>query len=407
MKLQFKIRTLLWLTVAACVALSCLAWVQDQRQRGAEVLQQTLDSLRCERGFTTPPIGAVIMTPFDEAVADPSWWERLLGNTVVISSEIQFHFQKIVPETAHLLSQSNATQSIEFVRFFEIELAADTEYFLKNWNSVEYASFHNVKLTSQWKTGILEQSEHIRHMSFAGHGISFSLADFCKLTHLETLMLSRQKLSSSEIEQLRQALPDTRVILFSLYQKKEMDANWQVDTDPEAIKLFHERFQQIRDELEDELGVRLGEPDWPVAVDIKPMSSDQVARYEYDVGVPLPETFKALLQSQSLLFTDSPAMLWRGGEQHLVCTKNGVDYSTTNCHLKDVAQQTTATFINILRVGELANGNPIWINLNDGTLLASKDYLLNSRGDLLEHLDYCLELIRSLKSNGEVPMPSY
>ena len=207
--MRFSLRTFFCLILTCGIPLLALfGWIQRERQCGSDSLQRTLGSIGCIREYLAGD--PKMATPqFKES---PTFLDRLLGNTANIDDEVTFANTMISPRAARALLNSHAAQTITDVRFAGTKVDDDSAYFLKNWSSVERVSFEDVTFSPAWRRSIVNDSQHIQSMLFAGTAINLSPAEFGQLGHLKTLVLSQTGFTREEFEEIRSSLPNTRVV---------------------------------------------------------------------------------------------------------------------------------------------------------------------------------------------------
>jgi len=245
-RLKFGLRGLLSLIAFLAVSFAMTSMFLQERLRYANTLSRTLS----ESGAITCFIGSgcIELEPHFSN-NEPTLSNRIWANTGSVSRHPQFVESNISPKAAQIFLNTCAASRIYKTSFFRTTISEDVPFFLTNWKSCELVEFNQTPLPKAWKASLKNDPGHIRRMLFAGE-TAMSLDDFCQLDHLEVLVLSHTGLRRNEIAKIREALPNTVVVLSNFRAHPNADSYGQKLETP-----------QIRDvaELERQVGIDLPE----------------------------------------------------------------------------------------------------------------------------------------------------
>ena len=204
MKIKFRIRTILLMTLALGIALACLRWVQQERLKHTDALQAKFAEMGVHNGFVPNCF------PFQAEKKDPTLKEQLFGNTKNVFSEPCFDAIDIAPKDADFFISSNTTQSIWEVSFVQTRISPEARCFLSNWKSLERVFFCDVTIPKSWAKEIAE-NRNLKELIFIGQSSGFSITELKQLGHLNWLALDKNLLDPQAKEALIKALPDTDI----------------------------------------------------------------------------------------------------------------------------------------------------------------------------------------------------
>lgn len=204
MKIKFRIRTILLMTLALGIALACLRWVQQERLKHTDALQAKFAEMGVHNGFVPN------VFPFQAEKKDPTLKEQLFGNTKNVFSEPCFDAIDIAPKDADFFISSNTTQSIWEVSFVQTRISPEARCFLSNWKSLERVFFCDVTIPKSWAKEIAE-NRNLKELIFIGQSSGFSITELKQLGHLNWLALDKNLLDPQAKEALIKALPDTDI----------------------------------------------------------------------------------------------------------------------------------------------------------------------------------------------------
>ena len=205
MKIKFRIRTILLMTLALGIALACLRCVQQERLKHADALQAKFAEMGVHNNGFVPNV-----FPFQAEKKDPTLKEQLFGNTKNVFSEPCFDAIDIAPKDADFFISSNTTQSIWEVSFVQTRISPEARCFLSNWKSLERVFFCDVTIPKSWAKEIAE-NRNLKELIFIGQSSGFSITELKQLGHLNWLALDKNLLDPQAKEALIKALPDTDI----------------------------------------------------------------------------------------------------------------------------------------------------------------------------------------------------
>ena len=204
MKIKFRIRTILLMTLALGIALACLRWVQQERLKHADALQAKFAEMGVHNGFVPN------VFPFQAEKKDPTLKEQLFGNTKNVFSEPCFDAIDIAPKDADFFISSNTTQSIWEVSFVQTRISPEARCFLSDWKSLERVFFCDVTIPKSWAKEIAE-NRNLKELIFIGQSSGFSITELKQLGHLNWLALDKNLLDPQAKEALIKAIPNTDI----------------------------------------------------------------------------------------------------------------------------------------------------------------------------------------------------
>ena len=208
MKIKFRIRTILLLTLAFGIALACLRWVQQERLKHADALQAKFAEMGVHNGFVPN------VFHFEPDKKNPTFKEQLFGNTKNVFPAPSFGAIDIAPKDADFFISSNTTQSIWEVSFVQTRISPEARCFLSNWKSLERVLFCDVTIPKSWAKEIAE-NRNLKDLFFIGQSSGLSITELKQLGHLNWLALDENLLDPQAKEALTKALPDTNISFHS------------------------------------------------------------------------------------------------------------------------------------------------------------------------------------------------
>ena len=176
MKIKFRIRTILLMTLALGIALACLRWVQQERLKHADALQAKFAEIGVHNGF----VPNVFPFQAEDGIRDQP---RSRGLGDVYKRQVSFVQTRISPEA---------------------------RCFLSNWKSLERVFFCDVTIPKSWAKEIAE-NRNLKELIFIGQSSGFSITELKQLGHLNWLALDKNLLDPQAKEALIKAIPDTDI----------------------------------------------------------------------------------------------------------------------------------------------------------------------------------------------------
>ena len=395
MWIRFSLRKLLLLPLVFGFALFSVLWIQDQRQRGSDVLARTMYEHNCSCDRLIPYDGPSRIVP--------TWQERLLGNTAQFGKSVSFPDSEIGNADSRLFSRSTATQKFTEVSFYGTTLT-HASYFPAYWQRIRSLSFHDVKLPEQWKAGLIERSQQVEQMLFAGASIGLTVADVKALSHLKILVLSNLSFSREELIEIRTALPNTKVIVVACYGDR---GEWN----PSASTFFSgPEFMHYRDRFQ-KLQRQFAKSKFPQFLfEQEPsISTQEITAFEKTGGIHLDHSIIAFLlarRQRPLIDPIFERLTERPPKVEAFESNDGVTFTRMCWRL---GLNSDAEYFNGLQIGDI-DGQPLWVGLENGELFVGEEssVVRSGRSNLDKHIDYYFDILeQSIVSKNGDKVPSY
>jgi len=358
MKLRFSLRKLFLLPLVFGIVLASVVWILDQRQRGADVLNQTLGKHGCPgRGGIIS--GATCSIP----IFVPTWRGRVLGSTSPVVESVCFMKTEIEKVDCRLFSRSIAAQEVTSIMFDKTTLT-NASYFPAHWHGVRSLSFVDVKLPEEWKAALCKH-QHVDRGS-----IGLSVDDIKALSHLKILVLSNLGFSQEELIEIRTALPNTKVVVVAHIGER---SKWKPSelTRFAGPKLTH--YRNRSQELQQEVAKSRLPPF--VFQRERSISAQELLAFEKKVGIYFSHSIGAfLLARQQRLIVDPMFEMLTERPPKVVTfqSKEGVTFTEMYVYyLDDYVDFDFEYYFNGLQIGNV-DGQPLWVGLENGELFVGK-----------------------------------
>ena len=283
---RFKSFSLSFLLIFITVVALLTIYVNYRRERGNDVLHETLKGIASADGLGNS----------DEK---PTWMDRLLGNSnpqqigniVSFDSYLRDHAATIDRQTASRLAKNFNTSAIDELRFVRMTVDTDAVCFFENWQQVKRLQIRDTTLPKPWLEGIARMSG-LKELVISGGLCNLEPETLVDCPSLEKLTLCHRNVNSARLYKLSQSLPAVKILLLG-----SADQEYPYPANSVTLSTHNpQAYSKLKASL-DGLKQTLGSLEPPAKNRFNPPATEsQILQYEQRTGFPLHSFVRALFE---------------------------------------------------------------------------------------------------------------